>query len=231
MRLLLSSLVLLALPALADAETDDKAARTAAQTHFLSGVKFSEAGDYEHALIEFEAGYKLSNEPDFLHNLSWTCEHLGRTTEAVAWAEKYLAAVPNADNAERTRRRIERLRATLPKQSSGEVAKPIANGSVGLAASPQSQTDKAPSSLYGKGPAIALLSIGAVTTLAGIGLLTGAGAKWAESESPNTYFDRWLDLQSQGKWLTVGGSIAAVSGAAIIVGGIVLWRRKPALTS
>lgn len=64
MRMLLSSLVLLALPAFATAQTDDKAARDAAQTHFQSGVKFSEAGDYEHALIEFDAGYKLSHEPD-----------------------------------------------------------------------------------------------------------------------------------------------------------------------
>ena len=46
MRMLLSSLVLLALPAFATAQTDDKAARDAAQTHFQSGVKFSEAGDY-----------------------------------------------------------------------------------------------------------------------------------------------------------------------------------------
>jgi tetratricopeptide (TPR) repeat protein len=220
MRMLLSSLVLLALPAFATAQTDDKAARDAAQTHFQSGVKFSEAGDYEHALIEFDAGYKLSHEPDFLHNLSWTCERLGRIAEAIDWAEKYVAAVPNADNAERTRRRIERLRATLPKPAPAVVVAPAQPGAV----------DQAPSSFTGKGPAIALLSIGAASTLAGIGLLAGAGIKWSESQNASTYYDRWLDLQGQSKWLTVGGSIAAATGTAIIVGGIVLWRKKSALT-
>ena len=231
MRMLLSSLVLLALPALAVAETDDPAARSAAQTHFQSGVKFSEAGDYEHALIEFEAGYKLSHEPDFLHNLSWTCERLGRTAEAIAWAEKYVAAVPSADNADRTRQRIERLRATLPKQDRpAEPAKLIPAATVGVAPSQQGVIDPSPSALHGKGPALVLLSVGAATTLVGIGLLAGAGSKWSESQKGSTYYDRWLDLQGQGNWLTVGGSIAAVTGTAIIIGGIVLWRKKSALT-
>ena len=231
MRMLLSSLVLLALPAFATAQTDDKAARDAAQTHFQSGVKFSEAGDYEHALIEFDAGYKLSHEPDFLHNLSWTCERLGRIAEAIDWAEKYVAAVPNADNAERTRRRIERLRATLPKPEPAVApAKPVTALAVVVAPAQPGAVDQAPSSFTGKGPAIALLSVGVATTLAGIGLLAGAGIKWSESQNASTYYDRWLDLQGQSKWLTVGGSIAAAAGTAIIVGGIVLWRKKSALT-
>ena len=76
----------------------------AAERHFHDGVRFTEEGNYEAAKICFESGYKLSGEPDFLHNLSWTAERQGQLADAVTYAERYLAAKPDADNAELTRR-------------------------------------------------------------------------------------------------------------------------------
>ena len=40
-----------------------------AERHFRDGVKFTEEGNHEAARVCFESGYKLSGEPDFLHNL------------------------------------------------------------------------------------------------------------------------------------------------------------------
>ena len=90
----------------------------AAERHFHDGVKFTEEGNYEAARICFESGYKLSGEPDFLHNLSWTAERQGQLADAIAYADRYLAAKPDADNAERTRRRIELLRSRMGQAAS-----------------------------------------------------------------------------------------------------------------
>jgi len=63
----------------------------AAERHFHDGVKFTEEGNYEAARVCFESGYKLSGEPDFLHNLSWTAERQGQLTDAVTYAEPHCA--------------------------------------------------------------------------------------------------------------------------------------------
>ena len=90
----------------------------AAERHFHDGVRFTEEGNYEAAKICFESGYKLSGEPDFLHNLSWTAERQGQLADAVTYAERYLAAKPDADNADRTRRRVELLRSRMAQATS-----------------------------------------------------------------------------------------------------------------
>jgi hypothetical protein len=37
----------------------------AAERYFRDGVRFTEEGNYDAARVSFEAGYKLSGEPDF----------------------------------------------------------------------------------------------------------------------------------------------------------------------
>ena len=44
--------------------------REAAQTHYQSGARFFESGQYDAALVEFEAAWRLSGEPDLLHIVS-----------------------------------------------------------------------------------------------------------------------------------------------------------------
>ena len=82
----------------------------AAERYFRDGVRFTEEGNYDAARVSFEAGYKLSGEPDFLHNLSWTAERQGQLADAIGYADRYLAAKPDAEDAGRTRSRIERMR-------------------------------------------------------------------------------------------------------------------------
>ena len=79
--------------------------REAAQTHYLSGARFFEAGQYDAALVEFEAAFRLSGEADFLHNISWTHEKAGRIKDAIEYAVRYQAAVPTGEDQERARRR------------------------------------------------------------------------------------------------------------------------------
>ena len=206
----------------------------AAERHFHDGVRFTEEGNYEAAKICFESGYKLSGEPDFLHNLSWTAERQGQLADAVTYAERYLAAKPDADNADRTRRRVELLRSRMAQatsQPSAAQATPPAPAAVqpqNATNAPASPTKPAP---RGKVPpaAIGLLAGGRALTLAGVGLLAGAWATGKQAQSPGVTYDEWATLGDRGRALNTGGlSLAIVGGAVVVAGGV--WAvvgRKP----
>ena len=240
-RFLLISLLCLS-PVLASAQTiaptapqkPTKPMIDAAERHFHDGVRFTEEGNYEAAKICFESGYKLSGEPDFLHNLSWTAERQGQLADAVTYAERYLAAKPDADNAERTRRRVELLRSRMgqaaptsqPSQVQAVPAPQPAPAQIQNAAS--APTKPAP---RGKVPpaAIGLLAGGGALTLAGVGLLAGAWATGKQAQSPGVTYDEWATLGDRGRALNTGGlSLAIVGGAVVVAGGV--WAvvgRKP----
>ena len=55
----------------------------AAQTHYLSGTRFFETGQYDAALVEFEAAFALSQEPDLLNNVAKSFEREGSIKEAL----------------------------------------------------------------------------------------------------------------------------------------------------
>jgi tetratricopeptide (TPR) repeat protein len=97
----------------------------AAERYFRDGVRFTEEGNYDAARVSFEAGYKLSGEPDFLHNLSWTAERQGQLGDAIGFAERYLAAKPDAEDAGRTRSRIERMRSQLGQTAPSSQPAPV----------------------------------------------------------------------------------------------------------
>ncbi|MBL8631949.1 MAG: hypothetical protein JNM40_01910, partial [Myxococcales bacterium] len=87
-------------PALALAQADitalqrpSRPMREAAQAHYRSGTQFFESKQFDAALVEFEAAYRLSAEPDLLHNLSWTHEKAGHIKEALEYAARYASAV------------------------------------------------------------------------------------------------------------------------------------------
>jgi tetratricopeptide (TPR) repeat protein len=97
----------------------------AAERYFRDGVRFTEEGNYDAARVSFEAGYKLSGEPDFLHNLSWTAERQGQLADAIGYADRYLAAKPDAEDAGRTRSRIERMRSQLGQTAPSSQPAPV----------------------------------------------------------------------------------------------------------
>ena len=69
----------------------------AAQRHHEDGVRFFEAGNYEAARVEFEAGYKLDGKPAWLFNLAKTCQRQGNLEDARRYAKSYEAAVGVGD--------------------------------------------------------------------------------------------------------------------------------------
>lgn len=246
-RFLLISLLCLS-PVLASAQTiaptapqkPTKPMIDAAERHFHDGVRFTEEGNYEAAKICFESGYKLSGEPDFLHNLSWTAERQGQLADAVTYAERYLAAKPDADNADRTRRRVELLRSRMaqaqpsPAQATSAPTQqstpaPAAVQPQNATSAPASPTKPAP---RGKVPpaAIGLLAGGGALTLAGVGLLAGAWATGKQAQSSGVTYDEWATLGDRGRALNTGGVVLSVVGGLIAVGGAV-WTLTQRRTS
>lgn len=198
----------------------------AAERHFRDGVQFTEEANYDAARIEFEAGYQLSSEPDFLHNLSWTAERQGKITDAIAYATRYLAEKPDADNAERTRRRIELLKAKLPAETAPArlAAQPVAAPKIATSASTGPTT---PSS-RGKVPpgAIGLLASGGALALAGVGCLAGSWLTGQQAQSPSVTFDEWTPLSDRGKTLSTAGITLTVIGGSVAMAGVV-WAIVP----
>ncbi len=190
----------------------------AAERYFRDGVQFTEEGNYDAARLSFEAGYKLSGEPDFLHNLSWTAERQGQIADSISFAERYLAAKPDAEDAGRTRNRIERMRSqlgqTAPSSQPAPVpatpAQPVPATAPTLPQNAASDpTSPAKVSGRGKVPpaAIGLLAGGGALNLAGIGGLAGVT------------FDEWSRLGDQGRALNTAGLALAIGGGVALVGG------------
>ena len=81
-----------------------------AQQHYQAGERFFRDGQFDAAIVEFEAAFKLSGEPDMVYNLSRTCEKAGRLKEAIEYAARYQSLVVGTEEEERARRRVEFLR-------------------------------------------------------------------------------------------------------------------------
>ena len=204
----------------------------AAQAHYQSGARFFESGSYDAALVEFEAAWRLSGEPDLLHNLSWTHEKAGRIKEAIDYAVRYQTAVQTVEDQERGRRRVEFLK---QRYASGATEPTIAPGSPSPAPAPQppSVPQNAPSpapeptkpgSQHKVPPlAIGLLTGGGALALGGIGCLAGAWSTSQQVGNTDLTFAEGSALSSRGHALNATGIALTVVGGAVVAGGAVMW--------
>ena len=90
MRLGLAFLLATLLLPLGAAAQDADALDQRARIHFQSGTAHYDAGDYEAALREFTAAYRLSERPALLYNIYLTQERLGNLQEALDNLRGYL---------------------------------------------------------------------------------------------------------------------------------------------
>ena len=84
----------------------------AAQAHFKQGKAYLDAGVYDEAIKELEAGYKLSPLPEFLFNIGQAYRLAGNKVAAKQSYLKYVELVPDGEFADQARVII----ATLTKQ-------------------------------------------------------------------------------------------------------------------
>jgi tetratricopeptide (TPR) repeat protein len=92
--LTIAALMFLAAPRVyADKDADDKAE---GRRHFEAGEQLYQHQDYEHALVEYEAGYRLTRLPGFLINIAHCHRLSGDLRKARAFYRKYLLVVPTS---------------------------------------------------------------------------------------------------------------------------------------
>src|SRR5205807_5790496 len=91
-----------------------------AQYWFDRAIAHYDAGRYEKALYAFEQANKLFPQANFLYNEAACLDRLGRKEEAAEMYARYLAAAPDATDAEKVKKRIAKLRGQTPKSAEPE---------------------------------------------------------------------------------------------------------------
>ena len=208
----------------------------AAQAHYQSGARFFESGSYDAALVQFEAAWRLSGEPDLLHNLSWTHEKAGHIKEALEYAARYASAVAGTDDEERARKRVEFLKQRY--SGSATATEPTAPRSGSAVTSPapapqpsEPQTAASATVEPQKGEArravpplaLGLVVGGGAVTAAGIGLLAGAWATGQQVGNADLPYADATALLDRGRALNTTGIALTIVGGAAVVGGAVTW--------
>ena len=235
--LVLFPCIALAQPDLSPLQRPSRPMIEAAQQHYLTGSRFFETGQYDAALVEFEAAFRLSGESDFLHNISWTHEKAGRIKEAIEYAVRYQSAVQDAEEQERARRRVEFLK---QRYASGATEPTTAPSSpITPAPQPPSVPQNAPSpapeppkpgSQHKVPPlSIGLLAGGGALALGGIGCLAGAWSTSQQVGNTDLTFVEGSALSSRGHALNATGIALTVVGGAVVAGGAtwaILARRR-----
>jgi len=227
--LLCSSVIAHAQPDLSPLQRPSRPMREAAQQHYASGTRFFEEGQWDAALVEFEASWRLSGEADLLHNISWTHEKAGRARDALEYAERYLVACRGTQDEERAAKRVVFLKAKYGDPANGAASTgqaipvPVVTATAQSAASaataaPSSEGRAKPPAL-----AIGLLAGGGALALGGIGCLAGAWFTAAQASSADLTFAQGSGLIDRGHALNATGIALTVTGGALVVGGAVTW--------
>lgn len=142
----------------------------ASRAEYSAGAAAYEHGDYDVALVHFQAAYKLAPSPELWFNIGRCHERLGRWTAAASAYESYLAGKPTVDDAAQIREHISDLR--LRAAEAARLAQPPP------APAPP---PPAPPSRSLRAPAIALAAVTVALAAGGVG----------------TYFSEWSDYQSR----------------------------------
>ena len=229
--------IALAQPDLSPLQRPSRPMIEAAQQHYLSGTRFFEAGSWDAALVEFSAGFQLSGERDFLHNLSWTHEKAGRLREALDYAERYLMACRGTEDEERAAKRVAFLKQRYPGGSAAP-SEPAAASSTPVvspaavpapASVPASAPSPAPAQFKTeartKTPplALGLVAGGGALAAVGIGCLAGAWATGQQLGSADLAYSDAASLLDRGRALNTTGIALSVVGGAALVGGAITW--------
>lgn len=104
------------------ATTDEELAEAEARALFNAAVAAYDAGRYEDALESFERAYRRSNRAALLYNMGQCYDRLRRDEEAVDAFERYLEAMPAAENRSQVESRIRALREAIARRANPELA-------------------------------------------------------------------------------------------------------------
>ena len=95
------------------AQSDAQASEAQARLSFEAGRDAYDRGRFEQALRHFEYAYALSHHPELLFNIARAAEADDERERAIDAYDRYLSALPQADNREFVEARVARLRAPI----------------------------------------------------------------------------------------------------------------------
>src|SRR5262249_52373285 len=84
-----------------------------AKAHLKQGVAFCAAGDYDHAIGEYQAAYQLAPLPEALFNLGQAHRAKGELEKAIELYKKYLAVAEKGEMRTEAQRRVAELNEEL----------------------------------------------------------------------------------------------------------------------
>lgn len=234
-------------------------ARKRAADHYRSGMTHYNLGEFADAIVDFEAAYKLSQEPDLLFNIAQAYRLGEDYKQALFFYDSYLRLRPNAANRADVEARVVEAKKLLEAQEKLQTAPP--RGAIEPPPSPDSpaptpspppvveppaaarpsvavDTQSRRSSLTIAGWAAGAVGIAGVAT--GIYFASQAHSGWDEltqlSVARGTWSDHYAGVERDARRserLAIG--LFVVGGAAIATGGVLSyagWRRdrdRPAL--
>jgi len=115
-------IAMLLVAATAHAEPSPQAVKAAKQ-HYIDGKKFQDAANYDAAVVEYEAAYKLAPKPVLLFNIGQCYRLKGDKEKAIASYEQFLAAAPDDPVAGDAREYVTTLRLRIEVEKAEAASK------------------------------------------------------------------------------------------------------------
>jgi tetratricopeptide (TPR) repeat protein len=81
-----------------------------AKSHFKKGRDLQRLGQYEQAILEYQAAYQLAPRPELLFNIAQCHRLAGHASEAIDYYERFLAALPDDPAADEARIHVATLK-------------------------------------------------------------------------------------------------------------------------
>lgn len=108
----------------APATTEPADDKSEGRVRFDLGEQHFQHGEFVAALVEYEAGYRLTRLPGFLLNIAQCHRQLGDLRKARAFYRKYLIVAPTAPRRAEVEESIRSLDKKIAEEAPGEAAEP-----------------------------------------------------------------------------------------------------------
>jgi tetratricopeptide (TPR) repeat protein len=194
----LSSLLVIAVlagTARADGATDARAHFQAATGHFAVG-EFAEAAE------EYQAAYKLKQDPALLYNAAQAFRLAGNHVKALILYKNYIQLYPRESNLEEVRAQIQKLRDAIAATEKAKTAPPTSTAEP-HPLTPDEKQPPPPEKPHETAPATTATAPAATAT---------APAATTTREAPTPVYKRWW------LWTVVGVAVAGGVVAGVVVG-------------
>lgn len=167
------------------APTESELAEEEARGLFDAGFAAYEAGRYEDALRYFQRAHDISGRPQLLFNVAQCYDRLRHDELAIATFERYLEALPDADNRIQVEARIRALRDGIARRQAAAVPTPTEVAASAEPTGPAEPANPLTDSNPHRGRRIALATTGGVVAVAAVVLtillVRGGDADYAPS--------------------------------------------------